>query len=124
MSGKVQSPPDIAARCRHAVVAVEDRKGQNLRVLELSEISSLADYFLVCSGNSERQVQAVAEGIQERLKADHVRPSHIEGFKQGRWILLDYGDIVVHVFDRETRAYYGLDKLWADASDVTREFAS
>lgn len=124
MKSKTSSTPDIAARCREVVVAIEERKGDDLRVLHLAQISSLADYFLICSGNSERQVQAIAEGIQERLKADHVRPSHIEGFKPGRWILLDYGDFVVHVFDRETRAYYGLDKLWADASDVTREFAS
>jgi ribosome-associated protein len=122
MSGKVQSQPDIAARCRNAVVAVEDRKGQNLRVLELSEISSLADYFLICSGNSERQVQAIADAVVERLRADKVRPHHIEGYQPGRWVLLDYGDFVVHVFDDSTRAFYALEKLWADAPDVTAEF--
>ena len=124
MKSTASSIPDIAARCREVVVAVEERKGADLRILYLAEITSLADYFLICTGNSERQVQAIAEGIQERLKAGHVRPSHIEGYKPGRWILLDYGDFVVHVFDRETRAYYGLDKLWADAPDVTQEFAS
>ncbi len=124
MKSTASSTPDIAARCREVVVAVEERKGADLRVLHLGEITSLADYFLICSGNSERQVQAIADGIQERLKAGQVRPSHVEGYKPGRWILLDYGDFVVHVFDRETRAYYGLDKLWADAPDVTREFAS
>lgn len=124
MKSPASSTPDIAARCREVVVAVEERKGADLRVLHLAEITSLTDYFLICTGNSERQVQAIAEGIQERLKAGCVRPGHIEGYKPGRWILLDYGDFVVHVFDRETRAYYGLDKLWADAPDVTQEFAS
>lgn len=119
MTSSTTESPDIAARCREVVVAVEERKGDDLRVLHLGEITSLADYFLICTGKSERQVRAIAEGIQERLKADRVRPSHIEGFKPGHWILLDYGDFVVHVFDRETRAYYGLDKLWADAPDVT-----
>ena len=122
MSRKVQSQPDIAARCRNAVVAVEDRKGQNLRVLELSEISSLADYFLICSGNSERQVQAIADAVVERLRADKVRPHHVEGYQPGRWVLLDYGDFVVHVFDDSTRTFYALEKLWADAPDVTAEF--
>lgn len=124
MTSSTPRSPDIAARCREVVVAVEERKGDDLRVLHLGKITSLADYFLICTGKSERQVRAIADGIQERLKAGRVRPTHIEGLKPGRWILLDYGDFVVHVFDRETRAYYGLDKLWADAPDVTREFAS
>lgn len=122
MSAKVPSQPDIAARCRHAVAAVEDRKARDLRVLELTEISSLADYFLLCSGNTERQVQAIADAVVERLRADKVRPHHIEGYQPGRWVLLDYGDFVVHVFDDSTRAFYALEKLWADAPDVTAEF--
>ena len=122
MSGKVQSPPDIAARCRHAVAAVEDRKGGDLRVLQLSDISSLADYFLVCSGNSERQVRAIADAVVEKLRSAKVRPHHVEGYQPGRWVLLDYGDFVVHVFDESTRAFYALEKLWADAPDVTAEF--
>ena len=124
MSGKVQETPDIAARCRHAVAAVEGRKALELRVLELSEISSLADYFLVCSGSNERQVQAIADAVVEKLKADKVRPHHIEGYNPGRWVLLDYGDFVVHVFDEDTREFYALEKLWADAPDVTAEFVT
>jgi len=122
MSGKVQSQPDVAARCRNAVAAMEDRKGENLRVLALSEISSLADYFLICSGNSERQVRAIADAVVERLRAEKIRPHHVEGLQPGRWVLLDYGDFVVHVFDESTRAFYALEKLWADAPDVTAEF--
>lgn len=122
MSGKVQSQPDIAARCRRAAAAASDRKARDLRVLELAEISSLADYFLVCSGNSERQVQAIADAVVEKLKADKVRPHHVEGYRPGRWILLDYGDFVVHVFEESTRGFYALEKLWADAPDVTAEF--
>ena len=124
MSAKVQSPPDIAARCRGAVAAVENRKALDLRVLELGAISSLTDYFLICSGTNERQVQAIADGVVEKLRADKVRPHHVEGYSPGRWILLDYGDFVVHVFDESTRAYYALEKLWADAPDVTAEFIS
>lgn len=123
MTGTTSSPPDIAARCREAVAAAEHRKAQDFRVLQLSEISSLADYFLICSGNNERQVQAIADAVLEKLRAERVRPHHVEGYAPGRWILLDYGDFVVHVFDEATRAFYGLEKLWADAPDVTDEFA-
>ena len=122
MSGSVQSQPDIAARCREVVAAAADRKAQDLRVLELSGISSLADYFVVCSGNSERQVQAIADAVVEKLRAEKIRPHHIEGQLPGRWILLDYGDFVVHVFEMSTREFYALEKLWADAPDVTAEF--
>lgn len=123
MTNPTSSPPDIAARCREAVAAAEDLKANRLRVLELSEISSLADYFLVCSGASGRQVQAIADAVVERLRKDRIRPHHVEGRQAGRWVLLDYGDFVVHVFDEETRSFYALEKLWADAPDVTHEFA-
>jgi len=122
MSRLTSSPPDIAARCREAVAAAEDLKAERLRILELSEVSSLADYFLICSGTSERQVQAIADAVVERLRQDRVRPHHIEGYQAGRWVLLDFGDFVVHVFDEETRSFYALEKLWADAPDVTHEF--
>lgn len=122
MTDPTSSPPDIAARCREVVAAAEDVKANGLRVLELSEISSLADYFLVCSGNSERQVQAIADAVLQRLRAERIRPHHVEGYSAGRWVLLDFGDFVVHVFDEETRSFYALEKLWADAPDVTSEF--
>ena len=124
MSSKVSSPPDIAARCRDAVAAAEDRKAGDVRVLELGAISSLADYFLICSGNSERQVQAIADAVEERLGREKIKPHHVEGYTAGRWVLLDYGDFVVHVFDEATRSFYALEKLWADAPDVTGEFLS
>jgi ribosome-associated protein len=90
--------------------------------LELSEISSLADYFLVCSGTNARQVRAIADAVVERLRGERVRPHHVEGHQAGRWVLLDFGDFVVHVFDEETRSFYALEKLWADAPDVTDDF--
>ena len=122
MTIPTSSPPDIAARCREVVAAAEDLKAKGLRVLELSGISSLADYFLVCSGTSERQVQAIADAVLQRLRGERVRPHHVEGYQAGRWVLLDFGDFVVHVFDEETRSFYALEKLWADAPDVTHEF--
>jgi len=122
MTNPTSSPPDIAARCRQAVAAAEDLKANGVRVLELSEISSLADYFLICSGTSERQVRAIADAVLERLRGERIRPHHVEGYQVGRWVLLDFSDFVVHIFEQETRSFYALEKLWADAPDVTHEF--
>ena len=122
MTDPTLSPPDIAARGQEVVAAAEGLKANRLRVLALSEISSLADYFVVCSGSSGRQVQAISDAVLQRLRAESVRPHHVEGHEAGRWVLLDFGDFVVHVFDEETRSFYGLEKLWADAPDVTHEF--
>ncbi len=121
MTNPTSSPPDIAARCRLAVAAAEDLKANDVRVLELSEISSLADYFLICSGTSERHVRAIADAVLLRLRGERIRPHHVEGYQVGRWILLDFSDFVVHIFEQETRSFYALEKLWADAPDVTHE---
>jgi ribosome-associated protein len=113
---------DTSARVRTAVVAAEDRKAQDLRVLHLGDVSGFTDYFLICSGTNERQVQAIADAIEERLRAERVRPLHVEGYNRGQWVLLDYGDLVVHVFQEQPRSFYALERLWSDAPDVTGDF--
>jgi ribosome-associated protein len=112
---------DISSRVRQAVAAAEDRKADDLRVLHLAAVSDFTDYFVVCSGANERQVQAIAGAIDEALRATGVRPLHIEGLNAGNWVLLDYGDFVVHVFRDETRRFYGLEGLWSDAPEVSEE---
>lgn len=114
---------DTADRVRDAVHAALDKKAQDLRVLNLGPISDFTDYFLICSGASERQVQAIAEAIQEALRKSGSRPIHVEGQRAGNWVLLDYGDLVAHVFQPEPREFYGLEKLWSDAEDETRQFS-
>jgi ribosome-associated protein len=113
---------DTAQRVREAVAAADDRKAADLKVLHLQQISDFTDYFLICSGTSERQVQAIADAVQERLREHRVRPLHVEGYNRAQWVLLDYGDLVVHVFQEEPRGYYALERLWGDAPDVTAEF--
>lgn len=113
---------DIPSRVRSVVAAAQARKALDLRVLDLESVSDFTDYFIIASGSNVRQVQAIAEAIEERLRAIKVRPLHTEGGSQGKWLLLDYGDFVVHVFDDETRQFYRLERLWADAPDVTHEF--
>ncbi len=109
---------------RLAVRAAENRKAEHLRVLDLSEVSDFTDRFLLCNGTNERQVQAIADHILEVLRAQGVRPLHVEGQRVGSWVLLDYGgDMVIHVFLDDTRSFYGLDRLWSDAPDVTERFA-
>ncbi len=123
MSTEPARPLDIAARVGRAVAAVRDRKGCGLRVLHLEPVTEVTDYFLICSASSQRQVQAIADGVKDSLRAgEGIRPLHVEGQAGANWVLLDYGDLVVHVFDEETRSFYDLERLWADAPDVTREF--
>lgn len=112
---------DIASRVRGAVAAADDRKAVNLKVLHLEKVTDFTDYFLICSGTSERQVQAIADAVLERLREEKVRPLHMEGYNRGQWVLLDYGDFVVHVFQEEPRKFYALERLWGDAPDVTAQ---
>jgi ribosome-associated protein len=113
---------DSPSRVRIAVAAMQDRQAVDLRVLDLDEISEFTEYFLVCSGSSERQVRAIADGVDEKLRAEGSRPLHVEGYEHGQWILLDYGDFLVHIFVGPVRDYYRLEQLWADAPDVTPDF--
>lgn len=116
------SQDEIESRVRDAVAAAEGRQAIELKVLGLGEVSDFTDYFVLCSGASERQVQAIADAVEEKLRAGGVRPLHVEGLRGGRWVLLDYGAFVVHVFQGEVRRFYGLERLWSDAPEVTSEF--
>ncbi len=95
----------------------QERKAQDIVILDLQPLTTFTDYFLICSGESSIQVKAIADGIMERLKKETLRAGHIEGYEGGRWVLLDYGDLVIHVFYRETREFYGLDKLWGERKE-------
>ncbi len=110
-------------RVRAAAAAALDRKAQDLRVLELTEVSDFTDFFVICNGANARQVSSIAEAVERRLRADGSRPLHLEGAGRGQWVLLDYGDVVVHVFDAERRELYRLERLWSDAPDRTAELA-
>jgi ribosome-associated protein len=95
-----------------AIEAALDKKAQDAVVLELGEVCSFTDYFLICTGTSTRHNQTIAEYIAETLKKDGVRPLHIEGHTEGEWILLDYVDFVVHIFTARAREFYDLERLW------------
>ena len=96
-----------------------EKKAFDVRLLDVRKISSLTDYLLIVSGRSDRQVQAVADSVHLGLKKDHeTMPLAIEGMKEGRWALLDYGDVMVHVFQESVRLYYDLDGLWSEAEEL------
>ncbi len=118
------APADGATPVQDAVRAAEDKKASDLRVLDLREVCDFADTFMIASGTNERQVQAIAESVKDELRALGARPITVEGFRTGTWVLLDYGDLVVHIFQPETRTFYGLERLWGDAEDVTKRFAA
>jgi ribosome-associated protein len=114
----------IHHRVRTAVSAALDKKAIDLDVLAVSELTSIADYFLLCSATSERQAQAIADSVVDKLREDdRVKPLLVEGATPGRWILLDYGDFIFHVFTEDCRRFYGLERLWGDAPNVTAEFS-
>jgi ribosome-associated protein len=103
---------------RIAAAAAASKKARDVIALDLRPLGVVCDYFLICSGSSEPQVKAVAEAVEEKLRAAGARPWHVEGFEGRRWVLLDYVEFVVHVFHEKTREYYMLDRLWGDAGTV------
>jgi ribosome-associated protein len=117
------SDSSIESRVRVAVSAALDKKAIDLDVLAVSELTSIADYFILCSATSERQAQAIADGVLDKLRDLQVKPLLVEGTTPGRWILVDFGDFIFHVFTEDCRRFYGLERLWGDAPNVTSEFS-
>lgn len=92
-----------------------DKKARDIRVLEVGDLVGYTDCFIVCSGGTERQTKAIHDGIHEELKRDGVMPARVEGAREARWILMDYGDCLVHIFTPEARSFYRLEQLWGEA---------
>src|ERR1700675_1678342 len=107
---------DSKSQVSEAIRACLEKKAEEITVLELEKGSgAFTDYFVVCSGTNPRQVQAIADEVELRLKGAGVRPAHVEGYRQGEWILVDYVDFVVHVFSEKARKFYDLERLWKTA---------
>jgi ribosome-associated protein len=116
--------PELLESLRAAVEALEAKQAFEIAAFDVSEQTSLTDAFVLCSVGSSRQAQAVADEIERSLKERGVRPLSIEGYAQGGWVLLDYGDFVVHVFLEERREYYALERLWGDATEILETLRS
>ncbi len=106
---------------RLACEAMEDKKSQDIKIIDIEKVSTLADYFIIASGTNRNQVQAMADSVSETLGRAGVEPKQMEGYQTANWILLDYRDVVVHIFDEENRLFYDLERIWRDGVLVDRE---
>jgi len=98
-----------------AARAADAKQAKDIRVLDLREVTAFADFFVVCSGTNSRQIQAIADEIESQLKQLGEHPSNVEGYRNAEWVLMDYGDYLIHIFSEKARAYYDLERLWRDA---------
>ncbi|MBZ5655581.1 MAG: ribosome silencing factor [Acidobacteriia bacterium] len=108
---------DLKRQVNEAILACQDKKAEQVTILELEKDSgAFTDYFVMCSGTNPRQIQAIADAVDDRLEVLGLRPTHTEGYKQAEWVLLDYVDFVVHIFSENARRYYDLERLWKSAT--------
>lgn len=106
---------------RLAIEALEDKKARDVKVIDIEHISTLADYFVIASGSNRNQVQAMADNVEEILGKAGYEPKQIEGYQSANWILMDYGDLVLHLFDEENRLFYDLERIWRDGKVIEKE---
>ena len=111
----MKTPKELALL---AAKALSDKKGKEIRVLEIAELTTLADYFVLATGSSNTQINALCDAVEKELTEKGEEPLHREGYRGGTWVLLDYGCVVVHVFNDEARKFYSLEHLWADGEEV------
>ena len=105
-------------RIKTIVEALDDKRAKNIDVLDISKLTSLGDYFIICSCGSDTQVRACADNVEEKMEEIGINCSHREGYTNGSWVLMDYNDIIVHIMHEETRQFYALEKLWDDAVKI------
>jgi len=109
---------ESAELAQWAAFAADEKKAREVRILDIRSISSVADYFVICSGTSSTHVRAIADHVEEQLNRKGLPIDHAEGYQNGRWVLLDFGDLVIHVMQEEERNFYNLERLWGDAVEV------
>ena len=112
------APNGVPPNWLTAARAADAKKATNIKVLDLRDITSFADFFLICSAANQRQIHAIANDIEVELKKQGERPNSVEGYRNAEWVLMDYGDLVIHIFSDQARAYYDLDRLWRDGKEV------
>jgi ribosome-associated protein len=112
------APSPLPDEIRAVIAAARDKKAADLTVLDLTRAGAFTDYFVICSGNSVRQLKTIADAVEQALAHLRVKPSHVEGYGTAEWILLDYFDFVVHIFTPDMRRFYSLERLWGNAREV------
>ena len=101
-----------------AIQALEEKKAEDIQIIDISEISAIADYFIIANGTNRSQIQALADGVEEKLGRAGVQFKQMEGYDTANWILMDFLDIVVHIFDKDNRAFYDLERIWRDGKQI------
>jgi len=115
---RTAGPKRLTAEVARAVRAALDKKALDVVVLDLRQTPAFTDFFVLCSGASQRQVKAIADAVEESLRAAKARPAHVEGYDRAEWVLMDFFSFIVHVFTPQTREFYGLERLWGDAERI------
>jgi ribosome-associated protein len=115
---KRRKPVRLPDQVAQAVRAAEDKKAMDIAVLDLRKAAGFTDFFVIASGGNARQIRAIADSVMAALADEGVKPAHVEGYDRSEWVLLDYFDFIVHIFAPETRAFYGLERLWGSAERV------
>lgn len=105
---------DIQNLVREAILALEDKKAEDIRIIDISKVSVIADYFIIANGNNVSQIQAMADEVEEKLYKTGCPLKQKEGYTNANWVLLDFGDIIIHIFDKENRLFYDLERIWRD----------
>ncbi|MGN0155569.1 MAG: ribosome silencing factor [Lachnospiraceae bacterium] len=109
---------DSRELAKAAIAGLEDKKAEDIKVIDISGVSVMADYFIIANGSNRNQVQAMADNVEEKLHELGVHPRQIEGYQTANWILMDFNDIIVHVFNEEDRLFYNLEKIWLDGKVI------
>lgn len=121
MNRDPQGKKRSAELARIAIEALEDKKGEDIRVIDIEEVSVLADYFIIASGNNRTQVQTMADEVEQRLGSAGAVPRQVEGYQSANWVLLDFGDVIIHLFDAQNRLFYDLERIWKDGTRIDPE---
>lgn len=104
-----------------SIEALEDKKGEDIKIIDISEVSVLADYFIIVGGNNSSQIQALCNNVEEKLGRAGYPVKQIEGYESANWILMDFGDVIIHIFDKENRLLYDLERIWRDGKMIEKD---
>ena len=119
--GNIMSNDISKAMAKATIEALEDKKAEDIKIIDISEVSVLADYFIIASGSNRSQIQAMVDNVDERLCRAGYERKQLEGYDTANWILADYKDVIVHVFDKENRLFYDLERIWRDGKTIEKE---
>lgn len=103
---------------KEIIFALDEKKSEDIKTLDISNVSIMADYFIIASGNNRNQIQAIADNVAEKLHKSGHEIKQIEGYETANWVLMDCGDVIVHIFDKENRLFYDLERIWSDGKEV------